>query len=182
MHAALGLALHRTGPLQGLLHPRVTQPDLMFLAQPFVKMPHVQIEVLVPVQAQNFFRAFAFATRRRLGIPPLRSSKPLCHCSSSRFRQRRSCRGLMPINSAARHHLISPPRLSTALCITSSPALRTFHLLKTPDILCANDIRLCVSYYSVNCRLGGDRPAIAKKAKSPVEDANKSCTQESLRF
>ncbi len=28
--------------------------------------------------------------------------------------------------------------------------MRTFHLLKTPDILCANDIRLSVSYYLGN--------------------------------
>ena len=55
MHAAPGLALHQTGSLQRLLHPRVAQPDLMFLAELLMKVPHVQIEVLVPIQAQNLF-------------------------------------------------------------------------------------------------------------------------------
>ena len=35
MHTAPGLALHQTGCLQGLVHPRVAQPDLMFLAEQF---------------------------------------------------------------------------------------------------------------------------------------------------
>ena len=52
--------------------------------------------------------AFAFGTRRRLGVPRRRSSKPLWPCSSSRFRHRRICRELIPINSAACHHLIFP--------------------------------------------------------------------------
>src|ERR1039457_5942886 len=56
------LALRFTKPaackagVEGLLDPRVAQPDLMFLAQLLMEMPHVQIEVLVPVQAQNLFR------------------------------------------------------------------------------------------------------------------------------
>jgi len=33
---------------------------------------------------------------------------------------------------------------------SSPPAMRTFHLLKTPDILCANDSRLPVCYSSAN--------------------------------
>src|SRR5258708_5525049 len=55
MHAAPGLALHQAGCLQGLFYPRVAQPDLMFLAELLMKVPHVQIEVLVPVKAQNLF-------------------------------------------------------------------------------------------------------------------------------
>jgi hypothetical protein len=35
---------------------------------------------------------------------------------------------------------------------SSPPVLRTFHLLKTPDILCANDNRLSGNYYLVNNR------------------------------
>src|ERR1035438_3676947 len=56
MNPAPGLALHQTGCLQSLLHPRVAQSDLMFLAELLMKVPHVQIEVLVPVEAQNLFR------------------------------------------------------------------------------------------------------------------------------
>ena len=33
---------------------------------------------------------------------------------------------------------------------SSPPVMRTFHLLKTPDILLANDNRLPVNYQSVN--------------------------------
>src|ERR1019366_4298495 len=33
---------------------------------------------------------------------------------------------------------------------SSPPVMRTLHLLKTPDILCANDSRLPVSYIVVN--------------------------------
>ena len=33
---------------------------------------------------------------------------------------------------------------------SSPPAMRTFHLLKTPDILCANDSRRSGNYYSVH--------------------------------
>src|SRR3954451_17833718 len=56
VHTALGLALYQTGCLQSLLHPRVAPSDLMFLAELLMKVPHVQIEVLVPVEAQNLFR------------------------------------------------------------------------------------------------------------------------------
>ena len=49
MHAAPGLALHQAGCLQGLLHPRIAQPDLVFFAELLMEVPHVQIEVLVPV-------------------------------------------------------------------------------------------------------------------------------------
>jgi hypothetical protein len=49
MYTALPLPLHQAGTLQGLLDPRVAQPDLMFLRQLLVEMTHVQIEVLLPV-------------------------------------------------------------------------------------------------------------------------------------
>src|SRR6476661_3752571 len=55
MNAPPGLALHQAGRLQSLLDPRIAQPDLVFLAELLMKVPHVQIEVLVPVQTQNLF-------------------------------------------------------------------------------------------------------------------------------
>jgi hypothetical protein len=64
MYAALGLALDQTGCLQGMFHPRVTQPDLMFLAELLMKVPHVQIEVLVPIQAQDLFRSSRGLSRK----------------------------------------------------------------------------------------------------------------------
>jgi hypothetical protein len=50
MHAALGLALHQSGRLQGLLHPRVAQPDLMVLPELLMKMtvdnPEITLAIL----------------------------------------------------------------------------------------------------------------------------------------
>jgi hypothetical protein len=56
VHAAPGLALYQAGCLQRLLDPGIAQPDLVVLAQHLMEVPHVQIEVPVPVQAQNVIR------------------------------------------------------------------------------------------------------------------------------
>src|ERR1700688_275969 len=53
MNPASGLALHQSGCLQRLLHPRVAQPDLMFFAELLMEVTHVQIEVLVPVETES---------------------------------------------------------------------------------------------------------------------------------
>src|SRR6266568_8543820 len=55
MNPAPGLALHQAGCLQRLLHPRVAQTDLVFLAELLMEVTHVQVEVLVPIQTQNLF-------------------------------------------------------------------------------------------------------------------------------
>src|ERR1039458_1308790 len=49
----------------------------------------------------------------------------------------------------------APPRSSdgsmlSRMAPSSPPAMRTFHLLKTPDILCANDNRQLGSYWLNN--------------------------------
>jgi hypothetical protein len=51
--APLSSARHQSRSLQRLLHEGVAQLDAVFFAKLFVEMPHVQIEVGVPVQTQN---------------------------------------------------------------------------------------------------------------------------------
>jgi len=76
-----GLALYQTGRLKRLLHPRVAQSDTMFLAELLMKLPHVQIEVPVPMQAQTF-SACSFGTRLLFGFRRRRFSRPWQPCSS----------------------------------------------------------------------------------------------------
>jgi len=57
------------------LRNRVAQTDLVLLAELLMKMPHVQIEVPISIQAQNLVARF-FATRLLLGLRRRRSSKP----------------------------------------------------------------------------------------------------------
>jgi hypothetical protein len=47
---------------------------------------------------------------------------------------------------------------------SSPPVLRTFHLLKTPDILCANDNRQLGNYQLVNRLDGKSRISTEKSA------------------
>src|ERR1700723_554262 len=53
MNSPLRLPLHQPSALQRLLDPCVAQVDLVLLRQLLVKMAHVQVEVLLPVQIQN---------------------------------------------------------------------------------------------------------------------------------
>src|SRR5690242_796424 len=72
MFAALASGLHQTGTLQRLLHPGVTQLDVVLATQLLVKVPHVEIEVLLLVQAQYFLDCFQwYALWRRNAAPPI---------------------------------------------------------------------------------------------------------------
>ena len=44
---------HQPGALQRLLHPGVAQPDIMLVLKLFVKMPDVQVVVLLAIQPQH---------------------------------------------------------------------------------------------------------------------------------
>src|SRR5438067_5329624 len=55
MHPALPPALYQPGSLQGQFHPGVAQCNLVLGAQLLMKMSHVQIEILLPVESQNLF-------------------------------------------------------------------------------------------------------------------------------
>src|SRR6266851_5248693 len=53
MHSAFPSSLYQPGSLQGQLHPGVAELNLVLLAQLLVKMPHVQIEILLAIQSQH---------------------------------------------------------------------------------------------------------------------------------
>jgi len=50
--AALAPRLYQSRSLQGLLHPGVTQLDLVFCSQLLVKVLHVEVKVLLLIQPQ----------------------------------------------------------------------------------------------------------------------------------
>jgi len=54
MRAAFAPARHQTGALQGLLYPAIAQLDVFRLLQFFVKVPYVEVRILVLVQRQHF--------------------------------------------------------------------------------------------------------------------------------
>src|SRR5215475_13078751 len=53
--AALALRLYQSRSLQSLLHPGVTQLNLVFTLQLLVKVTHVEVKVLFLVEPQYFF-------------------------------------------------------------------------------------------------------------------------------
>src|SRR6266536_2891626 len=53
MHSALAPPLYQPGSLQGQFHPAVAECNLVLGAQLLMKMSHVQIEILLPVESQN---------------------------------------------------------------------------------------------------------------------------------
>src|SRR6516165_5886422 len=55
MHSSFAALPYQPGGLQGLLHPGVTQPHVMLFTQLLVKMPHVEIRVLLLIQPQDLF-------------------------------------------------------------------------------------------------------------------------------
>ena len=72
MHSALAPPRHQPRSLQALLHPGVAEFDLMLARQLLVKMPHVQIEILLPIQPQHLLHhRHRHPLRRRLAAPPV---------------------------------------------------------------------------------------------------------------
>ncbi len=57
MHAPFPSFLHQPGALQRQLHPRVTQLEIVFFHQLLVKVPHVEVKVLLLVQTQYFLHS-----------------------------------------------------------------------------------------------------------------------------
>lgn len=53
MFATLAPGLHQPCPPASLFHPGVTQVDVVFAVQLLVKVPHVEVKVLLLVQAQH---------------------------------------------------------------------------------------------------------------------------------
>jgi len=75
VHPALPSPRHQSCALQHALHPAVAECDLVLAPQLLVKMPQVQIEILLPVQFQH---PLHHRRRNRFGegIPRPRSNSP----------------------------------------------------------------------------------------------------------
>src|SRR3974390_2858731 len=148
-------------PLQRRLHPRVAQPDAVLLAQLLVKMPHVEIEVLLPIQPQHPLHRFHW--HPLLARP---AAPPVQYPVEAELLIAFSPAPQMPVGNAenlgrliprdlARHrpqhdflHFHRPlhrgPRIRFHTFhgrLSSPPAKRTFHVLNQPDISCANDMK-----------------------------------------
>ncbi len=54
MHPAFAPLGHHPRPLQQPFHPAIADLHLVLLLQLLVKVPHVQIEILLPIQTQDF--------------------------------------------------------------------------------------------------------------------------------
>ena len=72
---------------------------------------------------------------------------------------------------------------------SSPPAMRTFHLLKTPDILLANDNRQTGHYLSVTAELATTLPEQSTRVQKPpsqidpkgaVHEAEQRCAEEDV--
>jgi len=75
MFAALASGLHQPCALQRLLHPGVTQVNVVLAAQLLVKVKHVKVEVLFLVQPQHRLTVSS-GTRFGEGMPRRRSNNP----------------------------------------------------------------------------------------------------------
>src|ERR1700730_4686691 len=73
MNPALTPTGDQPGSLQHSFDPAVTELNLLLGAQLFVKVTHVQIEILLPVELQNaLHHCHRYALRGRLAPPPVK--------------------------------------------------------------------------------------------------------------
>src|SRR5579872_5675832 len=161
MRSALASARHQARSLQRLLYPGVTQFDPVLGLQLLVKMLHVQIEILFPVQREHFLhRRHRYPATRRLAPPPVQQPvvalflvalPPPPHVPVADAQNLRR----LPPRDLLRHRLQHyvlyfhrplhrGPRISFHALHglpSSPPAKRTYHVLSQPDISCATDTR-----------------------------------------
>src|SRR5437899_512674 len=71
MHSPLALPRHQSRSRQRQLDPGVTQPDSVLLHQFLVKVQHIQIEVLLPIELQHLLGQCHRNPPRRSLPPPL---------------------------------------------------------------------------------------------------------------
>jgi hypothetical protein len=69
MRAPLLPPLNQTRFLQRRLHPRVAVVNVMHLGQLLVKVPHVEVVILLPIQTQHFLKLLdGHSLRARLSL------------------------------------------------------------------------------------------------------------------
>src|SRR5215831_10778486 len=150
---------HQPRSLQRLFHPGVTQLDPMLGLQLLMKVLHVQIEILLPVQREHLLhRRHRHPTTRRLAPSPVQQPVvPLFHVAlppppHMPVADAQYLRCLPPGNLLGhrlQHHVLyfhcplhRGPRVRVHAChalSSSPPAKRTSHVLSQPDISCATD-------------------------------------------
>src|SRR5208282_2835078 len=161
MHSALAPLRHHPRPLQQPFHPAVADLYLVLLLQLLVKVPNVQIEVLLPIQPQDFLHhRHRHPLGRWLTPPPVKQSSepelfialapaPHLPVADPYDLSRLPPRDLLRHGSQD-HFLYLHRPLHCGLrvrhhafhgLLPSPPAKRkrTLHLLSQPDISCAND-------------------------------------------
>src|ERR1700736_1952407 len=159
MRTALASARHQPRSLQGLLHPGVTQFDPVLGLQLLVKVLHVQIKILFPVQREHFLhRRHRHPATRGLAPPPVQQSvvalfdvalppPPHVPVADPQNLGRLPPRDLL--RHRLQHHVLyfhcplhRGPRISLHAphgLLSSPPAKRTYHVLSPPDISCATE-------------------------------------------
>src|SRR5271169_2773301 len=176
MHPALAPLGHHPRSLQQPFHPAVADRHLVLLLQLLVKVPHVQIEILLPIQPQHFLHhRQRYFLGRRFPTPPVKQSPepelfipfmPAPHLPVADPDDL----GRLPPRDLLRHgpqnhflHFHRPLHRGLRVrhhafhgLLPSPPAKRTYHLLSQPDISCAND--------TSNLVLGKTRPSALASA------------------
>src|SRR5947207_7817601 len=161
MHPALPPALYQPGSLQGQFHPGVAQCNLVLGAQLLMKMSHVQIEILLPVESQNLFhQRHGDSLGRRLPPPSIEQPviaelfvalPPTTHVPLANADDLGRLPPRDPFRHGPQNHFLyfhCPLHRGLRVInhashglLPSPPEKRTYHVLSQPDISCANDTR-----------------------------------------
>src|SRR6516225_5249301 len=161
MRPALASARHQARSLQGLLHPGITQLDPVLGLQLLLKVLHVQIEVLLPIQRKHSLHCgHRHPSTRRLAPPPVEqpvvalflvalATTPHVPVADAQNLRRLPPRDLL--RHRLQHHILYFHRplhrglrvgIHASHGLPSPPAKRTYHVLSQPDISCATDTTL----------------------------------------
>src|ERR1019366_6245011 len=159
MHAALAPFGHQTGPLQQAFYPTVAQLHLVLGHQLLVKVAHVQVEILLPVQLQYLLHLRQrHPLGRRLAPPPVIQTAnpellvalppaphlPVANADDFCCLPPRD----LPGDGSQNHFFYFHGPLHRGLAVRDHvlhallplpPAKRTLHVLFQPDISCATD-------------------------------------------
>src|ERR1019366_6974544 len=188
MHPTLAAFGHQTGALQGPLDPGVAPADAVLLPQLLVKMLHVQIEILFPVEPQHSLHlGQRDALGRRPAPPPVEQPviaklfvalMPAPHLPIADADDL----GCLPPRDLLRqgpqnHFLYLHRPLHCGLrvrihawhgLLLSPPEKRTDHVLSQPDISCATDttrnLLRCVPDSCYPDRFSGPRTPMTKRS------------------
>src|SRR6266498_4421704 len=159
MHSALAPPLYQPGSLQGQFHPGVAECNLVLGAQLLMKMSHVQIEILLPVESQNLLhQGHGDSLGRGLPSPSIEQPviaelfvalAPATHVPLANTHDLRCLPPRDPFRHRPQdyflyfhcplHRGLRVRNHASHGLLPSPPEKRTYHVLSQPDISCAND-------------------------------------------